>query len=256
MDSTPAPLHGSGEHSDRAAVQWDERYRTLPSGEHRAGIVDRLAAGCSPELVWRNELGGQTWRLGDRYLKWSPDSAGIDLRREITRLRWLADRHPVPPVLDEGTGDGGRWLLTAAIPADSAVSERWRADPEPAVRAIADGLRRLHALRVEDVPATWESWATRAPARLGSRPALPDPVVVHGDACAPNTLLDAGGRFRANVDLGDVAVSDRWADLAVASMSLEWNYGPGWEPCFFDTYGIRQDPARIAYYRALWHAES
>ncbi len=22
---------------------------------------------------------------------------------------------------------------------------------------------------------------------------------------------------------------DRWADIAVAAMSTEWNYGPGWE---------------------------
>ena len=248
--------NGSGENSDRGTVSWNERYRTLPSGEYRAAIVDRLAADSSPELVWRNELGGQTWRLGDRYLKWSPDTAGIDLRREIARLRWLEDRHPVPRVLDEGTDDGGRWLLTAAIPADSAVTDHWRADPEPAVRGIAEGLRRLHSLRVDDLPRDWESWATRSPAGLGARPVMHDPVVVHGDACAPNTLLGPGGRFCANVDLGDVAVSDRWADLAVASMSLEWDYGPGWEACFFDTYGIHQDPARIAYYRALWHAES
>jgi len=232
------------------------RYRTLPAGERRPPIVDLLAEGSTPELVWRNELGGQTWRLGDRYLKWSSDAAGIDLHREVVRLRWLEGRHPVPRVLDEGHDNAGRWFLTSAIRAESAVADRWRSDPERAVRGIAIGLRRLHSLPVADVPTSWRSWATRTPAELGSRPAIDDPVVVHGDACAPNTLLDADGHFAANVDLGDVTVADRWADLAVASMALEWNYGPGWEPCFFAAYGIRPDPICIEYYRALWDAES
>lgn len=228
----------------------------LPQGEFRPQIVNRLADGAVPELTWRNELGGQTWRLGDRYLKWSPDTAGIDLHREVTRLRWLHGRHPVPHVLDAGDADGGHWFLTAAICAESAVADRWRLDPERAVGAIAVGLRRLHSLPVASVPATWDSWATREPPALGRRPATDALVVVHGDACAPNTLLDSDGHFVANVDLGNVALADRWADLAIASMSLKWNYGPGWDSRFFAAYGTPPDPARLSYYRALWELES
>ena len=74
----------------------------------------------------------------------------------------------------------------------------------------------------------------------------------HGDACAPNTLVDAEGRFVASVDLGSLGLADRWADLAVGSMSLEWNFGPGFEAEFFEAYGIAPDPLRIEYYRELW----
>lgn len=81
-------------------------------------------------------------------------------------------------------------------------------------------------------------------------------VFVHGDACSPNTLHGADGLFAANVDLGDAAVGDRWGDLAVATMSLEWNFGPGWDRYFFDAYGIVPDPTRIAYYQALYRVES
>ncbi len=45
-------------------------------------------------------------------------------------------------------------------------------------------------------------------------------VVCHGDACAPNTLIDDDGRCSGHVDLGDLGVADRWADLAVATLSL------------------------------------
>jgi len=77
-------------------------------------------------------------------------------------------------------------------------------------------------------------------------------VIAHGDACAPNTLLSDDGAFLAHVDVGDLGVADRWADLAIASWSLEWNFGPGHEQPLWDAYGIAPDPDRIAHYRALW----
>ena len=59
----------------------------------------------------------------------------------------------------------------------------------------------------------------------------------------------------AIVDAARLGVADRWADLAVASLSLDWNYGPGWQPTFFAAYGVEPDEPRLAYYRALWDAE-
>jgi kanamycin kinase len=47
-------------------------------------------------------------------------------------------------------------------------------------------------------------------------------------------------------------VADRWADLAVATWSLGWNYGPGWDATLLDAYGVAPDPERTAYYRLLW----
>jgi kanamycin kinase len=55
------------------------------------------------------------------------------------------------------------------------------------------------------------------------------------------------------VDFGDLTVGDRWTDLAIASMSLDWNFGEGHQEAFFDAYGITADAARIRYYRRLWH---
>jgi kanamycin kinase len=37
-------------------------------------------------------------------------------------------------------------------------------------------------------------------------------------------------------------VADRWADIAVAMLSLSWNYG------------VDADPARIEAYQRLWNA--
>lgn len=221
-------------------------------------IVRTLALPHAPELVWRNELGGLTFRIDDRYVKWNPSRTGIDLRRERDRLEWISARHPAPRVLSWGEDADAQWLVTGALPGGHAVGDTWRARPSEAVRAIATGLRAIHAIDIDDFPPEWTSqvWVGRVPASLGPRPPVADPVVVHGDACAPNTLITDGGSWTGNVDFGDLAVGDRWADLAIASMSLDWNFGEGHQGEFFRAYGIAPDQERIRYYRALWDLES
>jgi kanamycin kinase len=221
-------------------------------------IARTLAGGRDPELAWRNELGGLTFRIGARYLKWNPRSTGTDLERERVRLAWLSERHPAPRVLDHGSDGEAQWLLTEGLPGGPAVGDEWRARPSEAIRAIAAGLRAIHAVPIEDFPAEWTAqvWVGRQPPSLGSRPPIDTPVLVHGDACAPNTLISHEGAWTGNVDFGDLAIGDAWADLAVASMSLDWNFGEGHQPEFFKAYGIQPDEERIRYYRALWHLES
>lgn len=226
--------------------------------------VAALARGDVVEPVWRNVLGGLTFRLrgagGDRYVKWvAHGTPELDLEAEAARLGWAAPYTPVPRVLDAGRDGDGAWLMTAAVPGRSAVDPAWVARPDVAARAIGAGLRALHdALPVDDCPFTWsaaERIARLDPAvrdRVAGTPPTDRLVVCHGDACVPNTLLDDDGRWTAHVDLGSLGVADRWADLAVASASLGWNYGDGHEDAFFEAYGVEPDAERIAYYRLLW----
>ena len=244
-------------------------------------VVRRLA-GPEPLIgIWQNELGGLTWQIGSgperRFVKWSPPD-GPALSPEIERLLWAASYVPVPRVIDAGSDHGAQWLLTAGLPGQNAVTPRWRSDPLTAVVAIGKGLRELHdRAPVDDCPYDWSTSARVAqvvaghgqpdPARWHSEHSPltfeqakdrlleipePDQVVCHGDACAPNTLLDDDGTFCGLVDLGALGVGDRWADLATATWSTVWNYGPGWENALLDAYGIDPDPERTAYYRLLW----
>jgi kanamycin kinase len=221
-------------------------------------IVSRVADGRPVEFTWRNQLGGLTFRTGDRYVKWYPTSSGLDLGRERDRLSWISARHPAPRVVDFGVDAHGQWMVTEALTGEHAVGPRWQAEPRKAIQAMATGLRALHAIPIADFPVEWtsQSWVGRAPASLGARPPLDGPVLVHGDACAPNTLVSASGEWTGHVDFGDLAIGDRWADLAVASLSLDWNFGEGHQAQFFDCYGIEPDQRHIAYYRELWNLES
>ncbi len=154
-------------------------------------VVAKLAADRPADLVWRNELGGLTFRIDDQFVKWNPRRSGIDLEREQLRLVWLSSRHPAPRVIASGCDDEAQWLVTAALPGESAVGDTWRARRPEAIRAIATGLRAIHTIPIDDFPSHWTSevWVGRAPDSLGPRPPLDEVVLVHGDACAPNTLI-------------------------------------------------------------------
>ena len=224
--------------------------------------VADLADGRLVRPVWRNELGGITYRLGDgaRYLKAQPDDTGWDVAAEVARLAWVGRFVPAPRTLAHGERDGLRWLLTAGLPGRSAVDPLWQARPAVAVPALGRALREFHdRVPAASCPFSW-SVAERV-ARHGLDPALvddtpePDAVVCHGDACNPNFLLGDDAALTGYVDLGGLGVADRWADLAPALLSLGWNYGPGWEECFLSGYRIEPDEAKRAFYTALWNAE-
>jgi kanamycin kinase len=227
--------------------------------------VALIAGTAALAPVWRNELGGVTFRTDDdRYIKWGPRHPELDVAAEAERLRWAGSHIRVPTVLDVGQDATQGWLVTAAIEGRSAVDPHWIARPEVAVPAIGRGLRALHdALPVAECPFDW-SVAHRVADAAGRGILLPEKlrtpppddllVVCHGDACCPNTLLDDAGDPVAHVDLGSLGVADRWADISVASMSTEWNYGPGWDEALIAAYGVAPDAARLAYYRALWNA--
>ena len=227
--------------------------------------VRDLAGHAELTPVWHNHYDGLTFRTDDgRYIKWGPRNAEFTLRDEAERMRWADQWIRVPHVLEHGEDETHEWLITAAIEGRSAVDPKWVAEPAIAVRAVGEGLRAMHdALPVAGCPWEWsvpgrianaEARGIRVPDSLRTAPPVDRIVVSHGDACCPNTLVGHDGRWVAHVDLALLGVADRWADIAVASMSTEWNYGPGWEDALIEAYGLEPDRERLAYYRDLWNA--
>lgn len=207
--------------------------------------------GCTVErLVRRSEQGAVTARLvapglSPLYAKWSPR----DLLPEAERCSWLSSRHPSPRMVDYLELDEGRLLVTVGLPGENAVTPRWQAAPDVAAHAIGVGLAQLHTIDPS-------SCLFGAPEWVGIHDDIDVLVVAHGNPVAPNTIIGDDGSFIGHVGVGSLGVADRWADLAVASGSLEWGFGPGHERAFWDGYGIDPDPERIAHYRNLWARSS
>jgi aminoglycoside phosphotransferase len=146
-------------------------------------------------------------------------SGPVEVPRIVTEL---AKGRPVPTRAQTCAR-----IVTDGLPGRTAVDDRWKRDPDLAVRAIGAGPRALHeALPVADCPFEWsaeqrlrsvrsraaagrinpEGWhldlehvgtVERALGVLTDIPPVDELVVCHGDACAPNTLVGDDGRRRA-----------------------------------------------------------
>lgn len=224
-------------------------------------VVRALAAGRPIEAVWRNQIGSITFSIGAgaEYVKYGPRHAEFEPGPEFARLRWVSAFVAAPRPIDHGTDAAGNlWLRTEGLPGTSAVMGGWRKRPDVVVPELGRALRRFHdRVPVDECPWDWSiagrlEYVGRPDDTLGPWPAL-DAVVCHGDACNPNFQLDAAGACVGYVDLGGLGVGDRWADLAPALLSLNWNFGEGWGPALLDGYGIDPDPEKQDFYTRLWN---
>jgi kanamycin kinase len=194
--------------------------------------VRELATGREVCLAWENQ-DALTFEVGDGpdrcFVKWAPAGSPLDLAAEAARMTWAVAYSPVPRALGLGADSDGSWLAAARRAADAG-----------------------HLGTSEWEPEHLELGVEGAIAQAQNIPPADKLVVCHVDACAPNTLIADNGRWSGHVDLGDLGVADLWADLAVATWSTEWNYGPDWEPVLLGAYGIKPDAERTRYDRLLW----
>jgi kanamycin kinase len=200
---------------------------------------------------------------------------------EAARIRWAAHHLPVPRVIECGAEDEIDWMVTSRLSGRDGADPDYLGQPERLVCSLARGLRRFHdAAPVADCPFDFRLDAALIHARRRlsaglidpgrdfhpefqhlsasdamsrlemTRPGSEDLVVCHGDYCPPNILIE-NWEATGFVDLGELGVADRWCDLAVATWSVTWNLGPGYEERFLSEYGVPADPDRTVYYRLL-----
>lgn len=233
------------------------------------------------------ESGAAVYRLYGKpdapalYLKHGVDAVADDVDAETARLRWLAGRLPVPDVVHAVRTPGAAWLLTTALPGQTAYQLLQSCpDARPAVvDAVALFLRRLHAIPVDACPfagghgerlarararidaglvdeddfdAEREGW-TAAQVWDALQALLPlalDPVVAHGDYSLDNLLLHEGA-VAGCIDAGRLGVADRYQDLAIM-----WNclgeFGDALRRRFLERYGLAApDPGKLRFHLLL-----
>jgi hypothetical protein len=85
-------------------------------------------------------------------------------------------------------------------------------------------------------------------------------IDARGKRCRVSVQEDVTDRRRLEDELqrrvGELAVADRWCDIAVGAWSVTWNVGPGWEDLFYESYGVQPEPDRITFYRLLYDLAS
>jgi aminoglycoside phosphotransferase len=165
-----------------------------------AGTVWRLSVGTSVVYVKRaSELGG-----------------------ERDRLVWLAGRLPVPELAGFYQADGDEWLLTYEVRGVPLYHPSLGWEPERIARRFGEILREIHSIDASTCP-------------FGEK--TPGHVLIHGDYCLPNVLVDEG-RLAGLVDVGRSGLGDPRDDLAAGLWTLHYNFGHGYGRQFLESYGV------------------
>ena len=216
------------------------------------------------------------------YLKMAVPPLQEELLAEKERLEWLQGRLPVPETIAFSTDGRRAYLLLSEIPGLEACDATFAQEITTVVRLLAEGLRLIHRVEIVHCPFDQRLTSKIAQARkrvaaglvdvsdfdeqrkgkradelfellLASRPDVEEVVFTHGDYCLPNILIDpSAASISGFIDWGRAGIADRYQDLALAARSLTYNFGPGWEPLFWEAYGLQTvDPARIEFYQLL-----
>ena len=202
-------------------------------------------------------------RDGGYYLK---RAAQGSLSREATMTEYFHKKGMGARVLDYLSCDEYDWLLTERVAGEDCTHEIYKGDPERLCDLLAAELRALHELDFSDCPvqdrvgeyialaeknfATGNYSTEHFPDSFGytsakeayaalkaGKASLKNEVLIHGDYCLPNVMLD-DWRFSGFIDLGNGGVGDRHIDLFWGAWTLEFNLGTNrYRERFFDAYG-------------------
>lgn len=219
--------------------------------------ADVYDSSCSPEarVYFIDKDGGY-------YLK---SAAAGTLAREAEMTAYFHKKGLGAEVLHYARGERDL-LLTTRVAGEDCTHAQYLADPARLCDTIAERLRALHELDAADCPVTdhltpylalaeknYQSGsydASHFPDSFGYRSAdeawrvlssgrasLRCEVLLHGDYCLPNIMLD-DWHFSGFIDLGNGGVGDRHVDLFWGAWTLGFNLGTdAYRDRFLDAYG-------------------
>lgn len=231
--------------------------------------------GNAPIFESSGESGARTVyidRDGGAYLKIS--AYGSLLRS--SQLQTYFSKHKLSSPVIRYLSTDRDYLITAPIKGDDGLSKKYLAEPERLSEVFGQSLRLLHEADAADCPinnrmseftlmAGTSSFLqthldqiadyigianadTSLEEIAASSGLLKNDVLIHGDYCLPNIILN-NWTFEGFIDVADGGLGDRHYDLAWGLWTLNWNlksskYGQR----FLDAYGrdcIDKDRLRI-----------
>ena len=191
----------------------------LPDGVRSAVEAELGGAAFEEQFAWMS-WAGTVWRVrAHGRTVFVKRAAHLDDERD--RLAWLRGRWPVPEAIGFFHEMGDDWLVTREVRGVPLQDRSLGWEPDRVASTLGTILRGLHATDAAGCP-------------FGVR--KPGNVLVHGDYCLPNVLVE-DGKLSALVDVGRSGLGNPEVDLAAGVWTLQYNYGPGFARAFLDAYG-------------------
>jgi aminoglycoside phosphotransferase len=115
---------------------------------------------------------------------------------------------------------GDDWLISREVRGVPMYHASVGWAPDRVAATLGEILRGLHATDASGCP-------------FGEK--KPGHVLVHGDYCLPNVLVE-DGKLSGLVDVGLAGLGNPEIDLAAGVWTLQYNYGRGFARTFLDAY--------------------
>ena len=136
------------------------------------------------------------------------------------------------------------WLVTRAIPGEDCLHQQYLENPKGLSEILGILLRQLHETDTTCCPCPDRNKTRYANVPAELRQQYPDlltgQVLLHGDYCLPNVLLN-NWKFSGFIDVDAGGIGDRHIDLYWGCWSILYNLkDERWCSRFLDAYG-RQD---------------
>ena len=219
-------------------------------------VPDRIARHVKGRLWQHDDIGMSDSTIllfDDMVLKISAASRAS--ANELTLLRWLEDKLPVPRVIEAAVRDGTSYVLMSRLAGEMAMSSESLLRMESTVIALAAGLKLLWNVDISQCPCRNTLTEKLEQARYNvehdlvdvqdfnpetfgeegftsvdqlyaflveNRP-VEDLVFSHGDYCLPN-VFHQNEVVSGFLDWGTGGIADRWQDIALCVRSLRYNY--------------------------------
>ncbi len=249
--------------------QYPKDLQLLLEGMH----YEKDSIGCSTAGVYRYYNDKASY-----YLKVQTDSN--ELKREQKIMEWLQDKLLVPKKIYFKSYNGFDYLLMTEIEGEMLCADYFLNKPEEAVRLLADGIKMLQSISVENCPfdnglelklkealyniennlvdmSDWEENNRFNTANelldylKNNKPKESMLTFTHGDYCLPN-IFSKDNKINGFIDLGRGGIADIYQDIALCVRSLKHNFETDdYTGLFFKHLGIEPDWERIDYYILL-----
>lgn len=183
------------------------------------------------------------------------EDASETVRQQVKMMQWLDGKIPVPQVLAYEEEKRESYLLMSKIGGRMSCDTYYLEHPLILSQALASALKMLWNVDVKECPYIRDVDTVLQEARMQVENGLVDlenvepdtfgeggfenpkqllewlenhrpdfePVLCHGDFCLPNIFLEEE-KVSGFIDLGKMAVGDKWNDIALCYRSLKHNF--------------------------------
>ena len=159
------------------------------------------------------------------YIKIAPKGS---LEREAVVARQLSEKGLCAKV-EEYISTDKDYMVT--VPAMGEDATHFLAEPEKLCKALAEGMKYLHSLPVEDIPPSPQMDFYNKDNDLNYD------TFIHGDFCLPNIMLE-NYNFKMFIDMGLAGRGDKHIDIFWVLWSLWFNLKTDkYTDYFLDLYG-------------------